>query len=1296
MIKLKISLIVNPLSLVLFLLFFCFSKDLKAQEINLESISISNGLASPVVFDITQDSYGLLWISTANGVQRYDGYNWKTYRNIIGDPNSLQHNQTFYISEDSIQNLWIANELGLTYFNRAKNTFTNYNVDSIFETVGGSRTIKVLPDSQGRVWATTIGQGILQYDPKEDTWKHAPYANVNGKPAVHSSFSITVYEDRSGVIWGGSSVYGLMYLPKNASEFTAIKFDVENTFNSQENLITALYLDKDDILWITSRQGIYKYDVENNKLRTIIQYNTGNEDIATYLNSINEDSDGNIWVLNNYRGFLKFEGNSDKYSEVIIPGNRKMNTGAWTNRFTRLTIDRSGIFWFGSREKGLFKYDPVNQPFTAYKHDLEDPNSLSSGGTYGLFASRITPGKIYVGNRGNGFDVFNESDHTVKKINFPSSNDMFGGSARSIYEQNDGTLWVGTWGDGLIKMDENYQEIKRFKYDRSESENSLPNNQVRVIREDKKGNLWIGTNGGLAILNPASENFKHINSQYNQTYPDEILSQINKWLETDQELASIKQVGQSEELTQGFEITEKGTYFLVTVGEGDPASMADYGWLTNGLGETVIGMETIEDSFWAGGALKNRLMIAQIELNPGSYTLRYTSDDSHHYNSWNEPEPDLIDLYGVAIFKQDIDVTTESTVVNVNEQNAEIIIQDANVSDIEVGEKYIWIASINAGVTRIDPETNAVKYYTSNPLDPTTLSDRQVFDVLEKDGHLWMATYGGINILDIAKDEITYYTEQDGLPSNFIETVLPGENGEMWFSTQSGLIQMMQNESLDKVTFINYNEEDGIGGESFISLAADKTPDGNFYFGGDHGITTFSTIASNKIPPSVIISNLLISNRSVYDMGENSPLKVDLLATDEVTLKYDQNDISFEFAALHYANPSKNQYAHMLEGLDQDYIYDNRNFAAYTNLEPGTYTFKVIASNAYGVWNDVGKSLVITLLPPWWKTWWAYTIYAVILCLVVLGAYSGLKRRIRMMERAQSLEREVAQAKEIEKAYTELKATQSQLIQSEKMASLGELTAGIAHEIQNPLNFVNNFSEVSTELIDEMQEELAQGNTEIAVEISNDIKANLNKITHHGKRADFIVKGMLEHSRTNTRDVQPTNLNAIAEEFLKLSYHGLRAKDKSFSADFATDLAPDLPKVEVVSQDIGRVILNLINNAFYAVDAKAKELMAENGSLGNYTPKVTIHSRLVDLEGESGGVEIAVEDNGNGIPKAIKNKIFQPFFTTKPTGSGTGLGLSLSYDIIKMHGGDLRVKSKEGEGTEMIFFLPIKEKLQQV
>ena len=273
------------------------------------------------------------------------------------------------------------------------------------------------------------------------------------------------------------------------------------------------------------------------------------------------------------------------------------------------------------------------------------------------------------------------------------------------------------------------------------------------------------------------------------------------------------------------------------------------------------------------------------------------------------------------------------------------------------------------------------------------------------------------------------------------------------------------------------------------------------------------------------------------------------------------------------------------------------------------------------------------------------------------------------------------QKEKAEQAFLELKSTQQQLIQSEKMASLGELTAGIAHEIQNPLNFVNNFSDVNKELADELKAELATGNMQLANEIVDDIKDNSEKINHHGKRADAIVKGMLQHSRSGSGTKESTDINDLTNEYLRLAYHGMRAKDKSFNAITKTEFDNSIGKINIVPQEIGRVILNLINNAFYAVNEKQKQ------TINVYEPTVTLST-----VNQNGKVEIIVKDNGNGIPQKILDKIFQPFFTTKPTGQGTGLGLSLAYEIItKGHGGELKVETKEGEGSEFIIRLPNKQ-----
>ncbi|MEJ7738424.1 MAG: ATP-binding protein [Chitinophagaceae bacterium] len=326
------------------------------------------------------------------------------------------------------------------------------------------------------------------------------------------------------------------------------------------------------------------------------------------------------------------------------------------------------------------------------------------------------------------------------------------------------------------------------------------------------------------------------------------------------------------------------------------------------------------------------------------------------------------------------------------------------------------------------------------------------------------------------------------------------------------------------------------------------------------------------------------------------------------------------------------------------------------------------------------KLILINEVPPEYNVIFEVsniTGFILIVFLVVLVFQKTTDNTLETIsEKNRLLEREKQRS---EQAFEELKATQKQLIQSEKMASLGELTAGIAHEIQNPLNFVNNFSEVSTELVDEMQAALDKDEKQEAREIAVDIKQILEKITHHGKRADSIVKGMLLHSRTSTGKKEPTDINALADEYLRLSYHGLRAKDKTFNANFKTDFDESLEKIEVIPQDLGRVLLNLYNNAFYSVNEKKKQLD------GAFEPEVSVSTKR-----SAGKVEICVKDNGVGISKQVLDKIYQPFYTTKPTGQGTGLGLSMSYDIVKAHGGEIKVETKQGEYAKFIVELPAK------
>ncbi|MEO5582911.1 MAG: ATP-binding protein, partial [Saprospiraceae bacterium] len=427
-----------------------------------------------------------------------------------------------------------------------------------------------------------------------------------------------------------------------------------------------------------------------------------------------------------------------------------------------------------------------------------------------------------------------------------------------------------------------------------------------------------------------------------------------------------------------------------------------------------------------------------------------------------------------------------------------------------------------------------------------------------------------------------------------------------------------------------------------------------------------------------------------------------------------------------------------LEGEDkqEDWQYAPGYYSIrYEGLPPGSYRLVLQSSNVSNEFNSPEKILNIEISPPFWQTWWFRILVAAMGIAII---YSIIQYRSRSLRQRNVLleEKVMLRTKELKHSLEDLRATQAQLIQSEKMASLGELTAGIAHEIQNPLNFVNNFSEVNKELIDELKGERlrvkGERNETLEEEILNDISLNLEKINHHGKRAESIVKGMLQHSRKSTGTKEPTDINALADEYMRLSYHGLRAKDKNFNAEFKVDLDPTLPLVKIIPQDIGRVLLNLFNNAFWAVTEKSKSkgdltglkaggvfplgipLKETPPALDSYQPTVTLTTKNLNDH-----IEIRIADNGPGIPQNIIDKIFQPFFTTKPTGQGTGLGLSLAYDIIKVHGGtitissnyyppggELKVKTKEarpparagsdgddpvgrGEGSEFVIQLPI-------
>jgi signal transduction histidine kinase/sugar lactone lactonase YvrE len=635
-------------------------------------------------------------------------------------------------------------------------------------------------------------------------------------------------------------------------------------------------------------------------------------------------------------------------------------------------------------------------------------------------------------------------------------------------------------------------------------------------------------------------------------------------------------------------------------------------------------------------------------------------------------------------------------------------------------DNNLYIATNGDGIWVLDSDTGARKRLTTE----NALVSEDVMSLrTDSQGKLWVAGLKGVQRIDLEKQEISLFTKEQGLSANDIYD-LALRDGKVYTGDSRGISVLEQYDvENDRWKVYSLGRDQGMIEIDISQNSFSFDEEGHLWAGANaRALIVADPVEVDTISYPVTISglNLLGKNTQYFDpeyrkeawVGQDSVWiwrnaqftllneieKDSLSGTNELVnfskidpesgmpldleLDHEQNYMSFDYNGGQFKNSGAMVYSYILEGVDKSWskITSETRSENYRDLPPGNYTFKVAGKGFNDVWSEPAE-FSFQIMPPWWKTRWAYLIYFV---LIASSAYAFVQYRSRWLKRENRLleERVNQRTAQLKKTIDELETTQGQLIQSEKMASLGELTAGIAHEIQNPMNFINNFSEVSHELLDEMMEEIDKGDMEEAKEISNDIKQNLEKISHHGHRASSIVRGMLEHSRNSSGQKEDIDINVLADEYLRLAYHGLRAKDKSFNAKFETDFDDSIGKIEIIPQDIGRVMLNLINNAFYAVSDRDDKESDES-----YQPTVKVTTKKLKDQ-----VKITVEDNGSGIPQDIKDKIFQPFFTTKPSGKGTGLGLSLTYDIITQgHSGALELDSEVGKGTVFTIFLPVKQ-----
>jgi signal transduction histidine kinase/ligand-binding sensor domain-containing protein len=1112
-----------------------------------------------------------------------------------------------------------------------------------------------------------------------------PVLNLVNPPAGNNNWQhvLSIAQDQQGYIWLATAIGLHRY---DGHSYVSYYNNSEDPTSMAENRIESMCISKSGIIWIGLwSKGLDRFDPAS---QTFTHFSHDPSDSASLSNntisSLLEDSRGNLWV-GTHGGLHLFHPEKGTFTRFQnIPGD---TTSLSNNQVRVIYEDKQGNLWIGTGspwgsesgpdEGGLNRYNYETGTFTRFMHDPHNPNTLI--------------------------------DNKV----------------RAILEDSRGNFWVGTKGDGLHTMDRKTGKVTRHTFDPQNPEklsrapvisySSVEG--VTFIHEDVTGIIWIGTFGsGISRYNPETGKIVHYTAKPGD--PLGLQNNYHWWAFTS-----------SDGVLWISSYSSKGIFYRT-----DPRQTSfthiKTGSFTYGI------TEDSEGNFWVCTSKGIRI---------------YDTLETGRRNSELEKQlqPELKNNPAYSVLQDNtgsIWIGTEQGLWQKNQNTRKFRLFTHNQNDtnsigkgpvfpiFQDSQGALWFGTYIDGLNRMDFKTNIVRHFKNDPKNPGSLSTNEINSIMEdKSGTLWTGNenYGGMNRLNkdlesikrylsieieesitIKNPQITVYDMKelsngmllagtlrglyiynretddfiiykDTVTSKQILSYVFGINEDkhnnLWIISRTGLYKI----NSDGIIESNYGKERGIdpGAISVLSNYMDKN--GRLFIGDSTGFYIVNTdeIIQNSNPPLISFIGFRLFNKSLQHELKYF-LKTPLNQTEKIELKHNQNTFDIDFVAIHYTNPAQNQQLYMLENYDISWKSAGQNLtASYFKIPPGKYVFRVKAANSEGVW--VEKTLDIIISPPWWFTWWAYLGYA-LLFLVTLRSYSFWRLRHLRLEKEHLQIMVEARTSELKQSLENLKSTQTQLIHSEKLASLGALTAGIAHEIQNPLNFVNNFSEVNTELIDEALDENEKGNNTEVKSILNDLKENESKIIHHGKRAESIVKGMLLHSRGSSGHKEPTDINALADEYLRLSYHGFRAKDKSFNADYKTDFDPNLPKINVVPQDIGRVLLNLINNAFYAVQVKT-----HGGASLQQTPPPHKPTVTVSTQKNSHGIEISVKDNGPGIPPEIVDKIFQPFFTTKPTGQGTGLGLSLAYDIVKAHGGEIRIESKNGEGTEFVVQLPI-------
>lgn len=1089
---------------------------------------------------------------------------------------------------------------------------------------------------------------------------------VNGKP-IGKIRNIT--QDPSGYMWFSGEGERCLYR-YDGNQMVAFKNDHSNPNSLGGTVINAVYADPSGLIWIGMEEGLDQYNPATRVFRHF----------RHQANDSGSISKGNVSVM---------------------------------------LRDQKGRLWVGT-DNGLDQLNEQTGSFIHFKSDPSNPASLTDDVIWNLYEDRggtlwvATGHPFYKPDPAKGGLSRLNPDGTFTRYVHDSRNasTLIDNRVRALFEDSRGVFWVGTSGDGLHTMDRKSGQLERHPYNPARPEQlsrppliktdpfAFDNDQVTFVLEDGRGYIWIGTMwSGMNRYDPSTQKVTRYFGSHG--FPDS--SAWNGFVSRD---GTIWISTQSDRLYHAGPIRPACTKIKTTAPvfsflENDKGQLwagTDKGGLL-ALGSSLQVVSTFRQDPVSGIDLSKSKINALYQGQPDTIWIG-ASNGLFTFNTRTKRITAIPTGFNVSDALGGIFALQKDRFGNLwftsgnglgcyrlrdgtikhyqpDSRDSGSIGAPRTISLAEDRNGNLWVGASTAGVTKLDRQTDKFRRYLAGHNGICLTQDHM--------GVLWAGTSKGLFRYDKEIDQfLPFFDSRSDLASQYIYGITEDHEGNLWAYTPALVFEINANRSRVS-TFGNTYDIHDLSPQAILT-----TRQGKVLFGSVDGFYLVDGInpGSKAEYGKIAITDLFINNENTA-WGEDQ--RVTTLGSDltALHLRYNQNTLGFNFSAMEYGQSNHVRYYTMLEGYDNTWreaIGEKSSY--YFNVAPGTYTYRIKAFNSEGEWFD--KEVVVKISPPWWSTWWFQSLVVVCIC---LGVYYYIQYRSRELKKNNLiLEKKVLErTNALNTSLAELKLAQDQLIQSEKMASLGELTSGIAHEIKNPLNFINNFSEINTELITDIEDQINALGEAAPAQLQQYMKTlqkNSEKIMHHGKRIDGIVKGMLQHSRQANRNKERTNINLLCEEALKLAYHGFKAKEKSFNSGFEARLEANLPEVMVIPQDISRVLLNLINNAFYAVNEKKKQLFSEDQeeeSEGHYNPIVTVATRL-----SASRIIITVADNGSGIPASILNKIYQPFFTTKPTGEGTGLGLSMSYDIItKGHGGELKVTSREGEGTSFEISLPL-------